>query len=196
MYNSDTKLIKACLAQDKEAWDMFVEKYSRLICHAIVNTLKKYSTAPENQVVDDLFHTVFLSLIENNYKKLRQFQWRCKLSSWLHIIAVRTTIDYLRKQSKHLSLNGVTQEEISIRENILSENQLPSELFEEKEEKRIFEQIKNDLSSTERLFIELCYCRELSSSEIARTMNTSTNNVYQLKSRVREKLKKLVENFL
>ena len=63
MYNSDTKLIKACLAQDKEAWDMFVEKYSRLICHAIVNTLKKYSIAPENQVVDDLFHTVFLSLI-------------------------------------------------------------------------------------------------------------------------------------
>ena len=114
MYNSDTKLIKACLAQDKVAWDMFVEKYSRLICHAIVNTLKKYSTAPENQMVDDLFHTVFLSLIEKNYKKLRQFQWKCKLSSWLHIIAVRTTIDYLRKQSKHLSLNGETQEEISL----------------------------------------------------------------------------------
>ena len=175
---------------------MFVEKYSRLICHAIVNTLNKYSTAPENQVVDDLFHTVFLSLIEKNYKKLRQFQWKCKLSSWLHIIAVRTTIDYLRKQSKHLSLNGETQEEISLKENIISENPLPSKLFEQEEEKRIFEQIKNDMSSTERLFIELCYCRELSSSEIAKTMNTSTNNVYQLKSRVREKLKKLVKNIL
>jgi len=193
---SDTKLIKACLKQDKEAWDFFVEKYSRLICHAIVITLKKHSTAPENQVVDDLFHTVFLSLIEKNYKKLRQFQWRCKLSSWLHIISVRTTIDYLRKQSKHLSLNGETQEEILLKENIISGNPLPSELFEQKEEKRIFEQIKNDMSSTERLFIELCYCRELSSSEIAKTMNTSTNNVYQLKSRVREKLKKLVENIL
>ena len=153
--SGDTKLIIACLAQDKQAWDIFVEKYSRLICHAIVNTLRKYSTVPENQVVDDLFHTVFLSLIEKNYKKLRQFQWRCKLSSWLHIIAVRTTIDYLRKQSKHLSLNGETQEEISLRKNILSENQLPSELFEQKKEKHIFEQIKNDLSSTERLFIEL-----------------------------------------
>jgi RNA polymerase sigma-70 factor, ECF subfamily len=133
MYNSDTKLIKACLAQDKVAWDMFVEKYSRLICHAIVITLKKHLTAPENQVVDDLFHTVFLSLIENNYKKLRQFKWKSKLSSWLHIIAVRTTIDYLRKQSKHLSLNGETQEEISLKENIISENPLPSELLEQKE---------------------------------------------------------------
>ncbi|MDL1969148.1 MAG: sigma-70 family RNA polymerase sigma factor [Deltaproteobacteria bacterium] len=194
--HSDTKLIIACLAQDKQAWDIFVEKYSRLICHAIVNTLRKYSTVPENQVVDDLFHTVFLSLIEKNYKKLRQFQWRCKLSSWLHMIAVRATIDYLRKQSKHLSLNGATQEEISLKENIISENPLPSELFEQKEEKRILEQIKNDMSTTERLFIELCYCRELSSSEIANTMNTSTNNVYQLKNRVRKKLKKLVEKIL
>ncbi len=66
----------------------------------------------------------------------------------------------------------------------------------QEEEKSIFERIKNDLTSTERLFVELCYCRELSSSEIAKTMNTSTNNVYQLKNRVREKLKKLVENFL
>jgi RNA polymerase sigma-70 factor, ECF subfamily len=194
--HSDTKLIIACLSQDKEAWDIFVEKYSRLICHAIVNTLRKYSTVPENQVVDDLFHTVFLSLVEKDYKKLRQFQWRCKLSSWLHMITVRTTIDYLRKQSKHLSLNGETQEEISLKENIINGNPLPSELFEQKEEKRIFELIKNDLTSTERLFIELYYCRELSSSEIAKTMNTSTNNVYQLKNRVRKKLKKLVENFL
>jgi hypothetical protein len=42
--HSDTKLIKACLAQDKVAWDMFVEKYSRLICHAIVITLKGCGT--------------------------------------------------------------------------------------------------------------------------------------------------------
>jgi uncharacterized pyridoxamine 5'-phosphate oxidase family protein len=45
------------------------------------------------------------------------------------MIAVRTTIDYLRKQSKHLSLNGETQEEISLKENIISENPLLNELF-------------------------------------------------------------------
>ena len=178
----ERKLLDRCLAQDKEAWDTFVETYNRLISHAIAQTLKKYSVSPETHVVDDLFHTVFLSLVENNCKKLRQFQWKCKLSSWLHIIAVRVTIDYLRKQSEHLSLNGETDEKIPLKERIANGNPLPDELLESKEKERIFEQIKSTLTSRERLFVELYYCRELSPNEIARILNTTTNNVYQLKN--------------
>ena len=98
-FSDDNSLLERCLAQDKKAWDVFVDRYNRLIYNAIVQTLNKYSFAIENQIVDDLFQTVFLSLIEYNYKKLRQFQGKCKLSSWLHIIAVRITINFLRKQS-------------------------------------------------------------------------------------------------
>ena len=39
----ERKLLQGCLAQDKEAWDTFVETYNRLISHAIAQTLKKYS---------------------------------------------------------------------------------------------------------------------------------------------------------
>jgi len=195
-FPDEKKLLKRCLAQDKKAWDTFVERYNRLICHAIVQTLKKYSFDLENQVVDDLFHVVFLSLIEDNYKKLRQFRWKCKLSSWLHIIAARVTIDYLRKQSEHLSLNGDTVEEKPLKEELTNGNPLPDELIELKEEKRIFEQIQRTLTSGERLFVELYYSRELSPTEISRILNTTENNVYQLKNRVREKMKKVVKAFL
>lgn len=192
----ERKLLEGCLAQDKQAWDTFVEKYNRLISHAIVITLKKYSFTTEDHLVGDLFHTVFLSLIENNCKKLRQFRWKCKLSSWLHIIAVRVTIDYLRKQSDHLSLNGETDEEIPLKERITNGNPLADELIELKEEERIFEQIKKTLTSRERLFVELYYCRELSAAETARILNTTANNVYQLKSRVREKMKEAAGKLL
>ena len=193
-FPDERKLLAQCLAQDKMAWDTFVERYNRLISHAIFQTLKRYSCVPENQLVEDLFHTVFLSLIENNCKKLRQFRWQCKLSTWLQVIAVRVTIDYLRNQSKPLSLSGKTIEETSLKERLANGNPLPDELIELKEEKEIFEQIKIALNSRERFFIELYYIRELSPAEISRILKTTENNVYQLKSRVREKMKKMVKN--
>jgi len=194
----EIELLEGCLAKDKKAWDSFVERYSRLISHAIVQTLNKYSFPPENHVVEDLFHTIFLSLLENNCKKLRQFRMRCKLSSWLHLIAARATIDFLRKQTgpHSFSLNGEPAKERSLKENITNGNPLPDELVELKEEKRIFSQIQENLTSRERLFVELYYLRELSSSEVAKLLNTTPNNVYQLKSVVREKMKKIVEKIL
>ena len=44
--------------------------------HNLVQALKRYLFSLENQIVEDLFHTVFLLLIEDNCKKLRQFRWR------------------------------------------------------------------------------------------------------------------------
>ncbi len=192
----ERKLLEGCLSQDKGSWDTFVDNYSRLISHAIVQTLRKYCFEMDNQLVDDLFHIAFLSLIENNCKKLRQFQWKCKLSSWLHMIAVRVTIDYLRKHSELPSINGETDEEKYIKSSIRNGNPLPSELVEMEEEKRIFEQIKEKLTSRECLFVELYYCRELPPTEVAVILNTTANNIYQLKNKVREKMKKIAKKLL
>jgi len=195
-YQNERKLVDGCLAQDKKAWDAFVEQYARLISHAIVQTLEKYSFSTINQVVPDLFNTVFLSIIEDNSKKLRQFQWKCSLSGWLHLIAVRITVDFLRKQPEHLSLDGEAGSDGSLKDGIPDDNPLPDCLIEREQERALFDQVKNELTSKERLFVELCYSRDLPPSKIARMMNTTENNVYQLKNRVREKMKKLVAELL
>ena len=192
-FADESELLKGCLSHDKKSWDIFVETYIRLISNAILRTLNRYSPAPETWLVDDLTHSVFLSLIENNYKKLRQFQWKCKLSSWLHTIAARATIDHLRKQQDHASLNGDDEEGKSLKESIPNGRSLPSEVLELKEEKEIFEQVKKTLTPRERLFVELYYIQELSHPEIARIMNTTKNNSYQLRSSVEAKMKELVE---
>ena len=195
-FHDDIKLVERCISQDKKAWDAFVKKYNRLISHSIVQTLTRYFFSLENQIVEDLFHSVFLSLIEDNCKKLRQFRWRCSLSSWLHVIAARVTIDYLRKQSTGLSLNGETDDEIPLKDKLANGNPLPDEMLEHKEERVIFEQIKKSLTKRELIFLELYYSRELSPFEISRILNTTENNVYQVKNLVRKKMKKVVGKFL
>lgn len=192
----EKELLERCLSQDKKAWDAFVDQYTGLISHAIAQTLQTYSVPQANQVIPDLFHIVFLSIIENDCKKLRQFQWKCSLSSWLHLIAVTVTVDYLRKQSKHLPLNGETGPDESLSEEIPDSNPLPDRIIELKDEKRLLQQIKKDLSSKERLFLELCYSRELPPARISKILNTTENNVYQLKNRIREKMKKMAGRLL
>lgn len=194
--SDEDTLLEKCLAQDKKAWDVFVEKYNRLIYSAIIQTINKYSYPTENQIVEDIFQTVFLSLIENNYKKLRQFQKKCKLSSWLHMISVKTTIDFFKKKSIKLSINGETSEEKDLREKTTNGNPLPDEIFNQKEGKIIFEAIKSKLKAKEQLFIELYYCRELSTDEVSEIMNITQNNAYQIKRRIRDKMREIAKDFL
>jgi len=189
-------LLKRCLAQDKKGWDIFVEQYAPLISHAIIQTLQKYLFVQTSQVVSDLFNTVFLSIMENNCKKLRQFQWKCSLSSWLHLIAVSVTVDYLRKQPEHISLNRKTGSDGELQDEIPDGSPLPDRVLELEEEERLFLQIKKELTSKERFFVELCYTRELPPTKIARILNITENNVYQLKNRVREKMKKIAGRLL
>ncbi len=187
----EKKLLKQCLAQDKKAWDAFVDQYSRLITHAIAQTLARYSFAHSEQVIPDLFNSVFVSLIEDNCRKLRQFDWKCKLSSWLHLIAVRVTIDYLRKQSPVPSLNGDAESEQVLKDTITNGNPLPDAVVELEEEKRLLRQITESLTAKERLFVELCYIRELPASDIAAFLKTTENNVYQIKNRIKHKMIKI-----
>ena len=195
-FHDDRQLVERCISRDNKAWDAFVEKFQGLISHSIVHTLRRYSFALENQIVEDLFHSVFLSLIENDAKKLRQFRWQCKLSTWLHVIAVRATIDYLRKQPMKISINGEADDKIPLKDRLPNGNPLPDEVLEQKEERVIFEKIKESLTPREQLFLELYYSRELPPLQISIILNTTENNVYQLKSLVRKKMKSIVGKFL
>ena len=195
--SAEKKLINRCLSQDNKAWAGFVDEYNRLIYKAISQTLKKHAFPPENEIVDDLFQSVFLSLVERNCKKLRQFKWNCKLSSWLYIIAVRETIDFLRRQTiPPLSLNGNTDPETSARRQLSNGKPNPGDQIEQKEERRLLETMKNSLKPREQFFVELYYMRELSVSEVAQVMNIEPNNVYQMKSRIRDKMRDMIEKIV
>lgn len=185
-FSDDKKLLAGCVKGNKKAWDTFVERYSGLIFHAISRTLEKYPFASKDQALDDLFQHVFLSLMESRCKKLRQFRWKCRLSTWLYTIAVRTTIDTIKKEGKAPGRGDVFS-------TIADEFPLPDEIVEMKEQNVVFDKIKQGLRPREQLFLKLFYDRELSVSEIASILRITENNVYQLKSRVTLKMKKILD---
>ena len=96
---SEKELLNACVQGSKEAWDTFVEKYTNLIYHAINKTLKTYYADHLYQDINDIHNNVFLSLMKNDYRKLRQYEGRngCTVSSWLMIVTTNFTLNFIKK---------------------------------------------------------------------------------------------------
>jgi RNA polymerase sigma-70 factor, ECF subfamily len=191
----DKTLLKRCISGDKRSWDRFVERFTGLIYHSVSTTARAGGDDHDPEVLKDLTNTVFLVLHENNYKKLRQFQGNCSLASWIRLISVRVTIDYLRKNRTHISLDGDSEAEKKLSQNMADEDALAPDLLEEEEQRRIFKEILDELTPRERMFVELYFRRELSPREVAEIMSTTLGAVYTMKNRIREKLTKIVTNF-
>lgn len=192
--SDDIQLLSACIRGEKEGWDTFVRRYSKLIFYSINKTLTLHNCTMPQDDVDDLFNSVFVSLLDNNYRKLRQYEGRhgCTLTSWIRLIAVRHTIDFLRSQRPHVSINDDRDDAQPLIERISDPGTSFEEHLEDTDTARALKEAIEELPSSDRLFMELFYEKELAPEEIAGVMNVSVNTIYSKKNRVREKLKNIL----
>ncbi len=189
----EKELLTRCLDGDKQAWDDFVLKYSRLVRHSLFHTLGDKNPRIQSDTVDDLHQDVFASLMENNSKKMRQFRGEngCSLASWIRLIAVRKARDYLRKNPPVISIeqnpDGV--------ENFGRSGEEPNPESETSRQEylEIMREALKRLHPRHQLFVELFYRRELDVDEISQIMNLTPNGVHQLHHRVKDRVREILQ---
>ncbi|MHA2039239.1 MAG: RNA polymerase sigma factor [Promethearchaeota archaeon] len=193
--NEDFTLLNECISGKKEAWDLFVDRYSNLIYHSILGILKNYSVLFEHSEVEDIYHSIFLSLIEKNYRKLRQYEGRdqCTFTSWIQVISKNHTINFIKAQKHHVSLDDDKDETRPLIEKMHDNKVSVPDQMESMEDKRIIKKAINDLPLSDRLFMKLYYVKELPPDEIANIMNVSVNTIYSKKKRTPEKIEKILK---
>ena len=181
--SSDHELLKGCVSGSKNAWDSFLDKYSKLIYHTIYKTLRVHEAPLNPDDVNDLFQEVATSLCAEKCKKLRVFDpgKGCSLSSWLRMIAVRTTIDSLRKRRVVSSV-----EELAVEPSQTGEQ----ESIAEQDTVNAVKELLKSLPAKDKLLIELSYMRELPPEEVAQMLSISVGAFYTRKNRILEKLRK------
>ncbi|MBI4487923.1 MAG: sigma-70 family RNA polymerase sigma factor [Deltaproteobacteria bacterium] len=186
MTEKEKALLASCVNGEKAAWDAFVLQYSGLVYHTIKKTFTLYHTEPRPDLVEDLFQEFFLSLLHDDFKKLRQFRGDrgCSLASWLRVAAARLTIDYLRKQ-------GPSKVELAA--TLPHDQPDPSNSLIDEEQERSLSQILQALPSRDRLFIDLYFRQSLAPEEIASMLRVSVSAVYTQKSRILDKLREILQ---
>lgn len=181
MTEKEKALLTGCLNREKTAWDAFVLQYSALVYHTIRKIFSLYHTEPRTDLVEDLFQEFFLSILGDNFKKLRQFRGDkgCSLASWLRVVVARLTIDFLRRQGTST---------VAVPESLPSNQSDPPTSLSGREERKWLSQALQSLPPRDRLFLDLYYRKELPPEEVGAILKVSVNAVYTQKSRILDKL--------
>jgi len=185
MTEKEKTLIAGCLRSEKAAWDSFVLQYSNLVYHTIKKTLNLHHVETRADLVEDLYQEFFLSLLRDEYKKLRQFRGAlgCSLASWLRLLTARSTIDFLRKQAP-------TSGEVA--GSMPPHSPDPAEPLLNEQQEKLLNQAIQTLSPRDRILLDLCYRQALASDQVATLLKTSVSAVYAQKSRVLEKIREVL----
>ena len=193
---SDKELLRTCIEDSPEARAVFVEKYSRLIYSCIHETLRMNCSDFLREDIEDIFNDIFLSLFKDDCKKLRQFRGdnNCTVASWLRIIAINTTRNFIMRNRTFISLDNSSEQGLAHLDKM--QNPEPSALNQliDSEEIRLFRQLLDELKPDDRLVLKYYYKSDISPDEIAAIMNITVNTVYSKISRTKKRLKEILES--
>lgn len=193
-FEENRELLSKCLSGDRKASETLVRRFSDLVYKCVQYTLMAKQVSFNRYDLEDLHHTVFLSLFDHGCKKLRQYKGKngCRLASWIRMIAVRTVLDHLRKkgvdamawQNKRIPLEQwpeLRADEVEVGAQI-----------EKGEKERLLQAGMQRLPPRDKLFVKLHFNQGLSLAEVADAMHLSISNTYSIKHRVIQRLKSQV----
>jgi RNA polymerase sigma-70 factor (ECF subfamily) len=192
----ETQLLASLLKRAPEAvrqrrWGEFVARYERLITSCVLKVLRRYGAVFSAEDLDDLVADVWLTLLRDDMKKLRQYDAArgFRIASFIGLVATNTTIDHLRsRQAEATPLDQVMEDYASMAQIA------PRDAVEDREQAELAREALRRLSSDEREFVFEVFHSERSPEELARTLGVTTNTVYSRKFKVREKLARIVAN--
>jgi RNA polymerase sigma factor (sigma-70 family) len=191
----DYEIVERCLSgSDTDAWEEFVRTYADLIWNAIHRTFARYNFTCRQENTEDIFSAVFLSLIENDFRKLRQFRGdnNCSLSTWLSVVAGRRTIDFMRQDKGYLTLEP-NNEDGDIWDTIADVGIPADAMLDRKQTSDLLAREVGLLIPRDRLIYHLIFVRGCSAEETAKMLGISADIVYSRKHRIIRRLKKILE---
>lgn len=178
------KLVSQCIAGEKGAFDALVKGCSPTVKAAIAGALHKYSFPASRENIEDLHNGLFLTLMEDDFRRLRQFQGRSSFYSYIRVVTVRYVIDFLRKQKKSTSLDS-DDCIISVPDNCPS----PEKKLELSQELDLVRRAVARLTPREQLLLKLVFVKEAAPTKICEILGLSMTAYYNQKSRLVKKIK-------
>lgn len=181
---SDRQLVKLLLANDEDAVrHVFFQRCDNMFSHILGNMPSDHAAKKEELISD-----FYLFLCEDDWRRLRQFQFRSRLDTWLSVTAIRffnSKISVL--QTKKKALDSLNNEAVG---------QIPDryDLIDEMSRLELYEAIEQLPKPRER-FALLGELAGKSAEEIANELGCSVSAVYNLTKKARKALKKKMKGY-
>ena len=175
---NDVELIRKILSGDDAAFSILVEKYRESI-HALA-----WRKIRDFHYAEEIMQDTFLKA----YNKLPSLKNPNQFSGWIHVIAERLCIDWVRRQKLVTqSLEGTHPQEI---DEFSYTQHLSKQRITERAEycHELVEKLLEKLPESERMVMTLYYLDEMSTKEIGEFMEVSVNTITSRLQRARKRL--------
>ena len=176
----DRALVARVLNGDRQAFILLIRQHERLVAHMIGRLVKNVEDREE------IGQDVFLKV----HEKLKEFNFRSKLSTWIATIAYRQAINYLRKQKVNFS--DIPDDDAFSASFIEVSN--PETVTEEKDMDAFIHKLMDQLPAQYRVILTLYHVEGMSYPEICDVTNmpegTVKNYLFRARNLMKEKVKK------
>jgi RNA polymerase sigma factor (sigma-70 family) len=175
-------------AEKQRRWAEFVRRYERLITSCVLKVLRRYGALFSSDDLDDLVNDVWVTLLRDDMKKLRQYDVArgFRIASFIGMVATNVTIDHLRaRQQETTPLDQVMEDYVSL-------GVTPRDTVEDAEREALAQAALGRLSNEERAFVYEVFHAESAPEVLAKKLGVTTNTIYSRKFKIREKLARIV----
>jgi RNA polymerase sigma-70 factor (ECF subfamily) len=176
----DEALISKVLEGDTESFRQLIKQHERLVAHMVGRIVRN----SEDQ--EELCQDVFLKV----YDKLKEFNFKSKLSTWIATIAYRHAINYIRKKQIPFNEQGEWED---FKEQFIANDNLEEELADKDLEEHVMVYI-NQLPVHYRSVLTMYHVDGMSYQEIGKITDmpegTVKNYLFRARNLLKEKIKK------
>jgi len=189
---SDALIVEGCVRGDDQAWSALIDKYGGYVQCAIRRKLLSSSDQRYTEDANDIFQSVFHTLLKDDCRALRQLRHRDRIAGWLGSIAVNKTLDFLRSRTVERRGQATLREQPSLYSTPRDHDPARRDLH-----RKVLDLLA-ELPHEEQVTLRLYYLHGEKYREIAEMTNTPINTVssrlHRAKQRIREILMR--EGFL
>ena len=173
---NDKQYIELVQQGNTAVFSKLVDKYQHYVFTIV------YRILPNREEAEEAAQDVFLKA----FRKIKDYRYESKFSTWLYPIARNTAIDYKRKKSHTTTSIDNDDSFLQIRDH--QRGQL--EVIQHGQQKTIIQELLQRLPEIDGQIVSLFYLKEQTIEEIGELLNLSATNVKVKLFRLRKRMKK------
>ena len=185
----DRYLVKALLSGDTDAWNeisLFIER--------MLKNVSRRHYIPDDDI-SDLRQDVLTKLIEDNYRRLHGFSFRCRLSTWVGSIVNNHLFDHYRSEIRRERRNKGFED---FRKDMAIDTKNDEEMMARISDMEKLEEAIESLTPAERRAVRMTYWDDLRPTEISKItgerVSTISSRIVRARIRLREILAPLASD--
>ncbi|MFI4849008.1 MAG: RNA polymerase sigma factor [Gimesia chilikensis] len=180
----DKNLLKRCLAEEPGAWKDFVDRFIGLFTHVIHHTAHARSIRVTDNDIDDLLSEVFLVLLANDYRVLRNFRGQSSLATYLTVVSRRVIVKKMVERRMAEALGHVSTS--SRIERVSDEQTRQQQALEDQEE---IQNMIRQLPPADAQIVEQYHLQGKSYQQISSDLDIPENSIGPTLSRARSRMR-------